>query len=87
MIIRSCEPPIEPKEDVVVAVCKSCKNEIYLYEEYGEDDLGEVICKHCIENKWNGLMLSEKLEVFGYHPVAQTLTVNKVSTIRRPPLV
>ena len=72
---------LEPKEDVIVAVCHKCHGDIYLHEEYGEDDDGKAICKDCIEDKWRDLTLLEKLDVFGYYSTVQQLAVNKVRNI------
>ena len=78
---------LEPKAPVVVAVCSKCKGEIYLYEEYGEDREGKVICSDCVEDEWKNLSLAEKLDVFGYDPVAQTLAIKKQTTAKVPPLI
>lgn len=77
---------LEPKEDIVVAICGKCHGEIYLGEEYGEDDLGGIICHDCIEDKWRDLTLIEKLDVFGYHSTEQVLAVQKVRNVWCEPL-
>jgi hypothetical protein len=69
---------IEPKEDVVVATCSKCQGEIYLYNEYGEDEEGKIICHHCIETMWDTRSLAEKFEIFGYNATYQTLEPKKV---------
>lgn len=57
---------VDPPEPKVIATCEECKGNIYEGEEYGVGDDGFFICSDCIDDVWNALTFSEKLELFNY---------------------
>lgn len=64
----SVEPP-EPDEPAVVCKCSVCKCEIYSNEIYGMDDMGDSVCRDCLEEEWSKLADDEKFELLGYEVI------------------
>lgn len=63
------ERSLEPPEIVPIAICHECKGEIYDGEIYGKDDMGNAICRDCLDEEWSRLQDDEKFEVLGYEVV------------------
>jgi hypothetical protein len=62
------EPPLEPPEEPIAAVCSKCQGEIYPGEVCGEI-AGRLVCIDCVEDEWNDLSDFEKIARFDYEPV------------------
>lgn len=66
---ESPELSLEPPEPEIVATCDECCCLIVSGEVYGRDDMGNVICRDCLDKEWFRISDDEAFELLGYEVI------------------
>lgn len=68
-LVTDEERGMEPEDPEIVAACVECGCQIERGQIYGMDDMGNAICRDCLDEEWSKIPDDEAFGKLGYEVV------------------